>query len=124
MAVGGGAGHSDQYVPIGSMTHRYLHGFRCWSRLRASAQPLMVTGAMDINTFPGYGRTTDPYMAINCSAGLVNINATSGCSSHSDWHMFQFPTWLQTKNQNLGICMPFDEIQAIDANTDLGCSRT
>lgn len=46
-------------------------------RFQASAQLLVVTQAIDINRASGYGRTTDPDLALGCNSDPV-ISLTLG----------------------------------------------
>lgn len=57
---GNWVGHSDQDVPGGCMVLGCPHGQKLWLRLQASMWPLVAAWAMDTNTDPGCGRTTDP----------------------------------------------------------------
>lgn len=44
---------------------------------RAIARPLMLTGAMDLNTNPSWDRVTDPDMALSHRSG-PHVNMTQG----------------------------------------------
>lgn len=69
LAQGGSEGPSDWHGSSGSMTLRYQHSLRWWSRLLALEWTLMVSEAMDINPDPDYGRAMDQDMAQSCSPG-------------------------------------------------------
>ena len=59
MTLGGSTGHSDLHSPHGSVAPEHQYG--SWLLLLASAWPLMVSGAMDINTDPATGPWTQTW---------------------------------------------------------------
>lgn len=42
-------------------------------RRNPSAQPLVVTWYLDINTEPGCSRATDPHMTLDCSLSWTSV---------------------------------------------------
>ena len=59
----------DQYGSWSGIALRHQHGLRWLTRPWVSAQPLVVTESMDINTYPGWCRTVGSDMALSSSPG-------------------------------------------------------
>ena len=71
MALGGSTGHKYLYG-LGSMTLLSQHGLKCLTRLQASVQPSVVTGAKETSTDFGCGRAMDPDIDPGSSPGLTS----------------------------------------------------
>lgn len=72
---------SDQYVPSEGMVLKYQHSLRWQPRCWASSWPLVIPGAMDIGTDPGYGRVTDLDLALG-SSGRGSTMALGSSTGH------------------------------------------
>ena len=88
----------DQYGPWSDIALRHQHGLRWLTRPWVSAQPLVVTESIDINTYPGWCSTVESDMALSSSPGpedtmaLVTVQATHismvlAVSWHLNCHM-------------------------------------
>ena len=69
-------------IPGCSMTLRHPHSLKEWSRPRIFAQPLVVTGATDINCDPDFCRATDPDIAHDSNSDRNVISAQGGNTGH------------------------------------------
>lgn len=67
IALGGSAGHSDQYVLHGTMALRCLHGHRLQPRPQVSMWPLVATWSTNITINPNCSTIMNPHMALGSS---------------------------------------------------------
>ena len=88
MAPGGSARHSDQHGLSSGSTPIPQHCHRWQSRTWASLWPLVATWAMNINTDPSCGRTTDPDMVLGHHHGL---GCQAGCPHQCIPHHLHLP---------------------------------
>ncbi|KAL6038663.1 hypothetical protein STEG23_001648 [Scotinomys teguina] len=118
-------GHSDWHGPSSSMALRYQHGLMYRPRPRISAQPLMITGEMDINTDPSCSMATDPDMALWQQSGLDVTMALGGSIDHSYIEDFDgsmiFTLKCLLRLQESAQTLVIKGVT--DINTDPDCSR-
>lgn len=82
-------GHPDQYGPSSSMTLGHWCGLMWLTRCWASAEPMVITEAMDITPSPGHCRTMDPDMSLD-SGLFFKVNYLNFFFSDGDLHQ---PRW-------------------------------
>lgn len=111
-----------------ALGHQY--GLRSLTRPWASAQPSVVSEAMDINIDSGCSWTMDPEMAFGSSSGSDVTVTPCGSTDysdrrdpgggmglgHQDDHRWQPRSWASLWSS----MVTWD----VDVNTDSGCSRT
>lgn len=78
MALGGSACHPDLQGRKGKTALEHQQGHRWQSRPWAAVWPLGATRATDINTAPGYGRTTNSDVVLGSSLGPEITMAPGG----------------------------------------------
>lgn len=79
----GSVGYTDLHGSNRGTAVRHQHGHRLWPRIWASVWPLVSPWAMDINTYPGCGRTTVPDMVLTSMPGSDVTMASCGSSGNS-----------------------------------------
>lgn len=82
MALGSSMCHSDLNDADCSIVLGHQHGPRCLIRPQATTQPLVATGATNVDSDPGYCKAMDPDMDLRSSLDLDNTRALGGSTGH------------------------------------------
>lgn len=67
MVLGSNIAHSDQYGLDCIKAFGNQHGLRCLPKPQTMTGPSVATGAIDVNSDPGYCRAMDPVMSLSSS---------------------------------------------------------